>query len=429
MSISARTLLFLPLTLALVHCDSSSAFEECRDTSAEELVAGARRARCPSSVFREEDARSREVAGVVRHGNAAVPSAFVRVEAWAGLPSGATSAVATTLTDSVGVFSALRPVSLRYDLTTIFDHHVLVYRGVAGRYIEPTLHDPTRIGPTWSAPIDVLFDRPIPSGHAVAFFAGGEGTFGTSGDLESGLAIRVKDYSTRATLHAVEYELSGGLAAATAYGSAEVHATAGVSRLVKLTLEPISSFFEPTFTVTAPPGFEPDAVDLYFNFTWASGARLATVPIGTTRKLPIVPNASSTYRVVASHGGAISDTGEVLFDVWRPEATVALPSPPSLELPFEGGELAPGDELHASGEGVFEHVFEPQDGGAALRIVTAEYVTTLPALHSYGQSAQGAYLWTVHSYPTARFVEDLSGSLSRRYRPMAVSPARPIVLR
>ncbi len=437
MSSLARTLLLLFFASTIAGCDSSAEFEDCVFSDDPGATPGSRRASCPSSVFPSEDRRAREVFGVVRRGEDVVPGAIVRAEPSSGLAPGAPSeTAATTITNGVGFFDGLRTTPLRYDLSVKLDREgspdpdLLVYRGLGGRYIEPSIEGPRTFTRAWTSRVDVRLDRAVPAGHSVAFFASGDGVYGVTGDLESGLTVLGRAYALDATLHVVEFETAGGLVKATAYGTAGVPVDAGVVRLVTIALQPIPFFVEPKLTVKAPAGFAPSAIDVRFGFTRTSDALLASIPIGSSRSLPIIPNAGYTYRVTATTDGVVSDSGENGFDVLDPVTEIELPAPPTVTSPLEGETRGAGEMLLVDGEGVFEHVLVPQAGGPTMRIITRQREAVLPDVAVLGSTpAVGPYTWTVRSYPTASFADELGGLDSRRFRPMGVSRSRSILLR
>jgi hypothetical protein len=256
--------------------------------------------------------------------------------------------------------------------------------------------------------------------------------YGVTGDLATGLSVLTNEYTGPAIVHAIAYESAGGLKTAMAYGRAEVIVGGGRTRLVTMELLPIERFGKPQFEVKAPPGFAAAAVDIYLGFSTTSGALYASVPLGQTMTLPLVPGAGYTYRVVAtSAAGAVSDTGESGFDLLREDPIeIELPDVPSVLFPVDGETRGVGDSLLVDGEGVFEHVLTPTEGKTTLRIVTAQRETTLPDLAVLGAApAIGSYTWTVRTFPMARFADDLSGTLARRFRPMGASAPRTLVLR
>lgn len=399
---------------------------------------GARRASCPPSVFPAEDRRAREVFGVVRRGEDLVSGALVRAEPSFDASSGEPNAlVATTVTNEVGFFDGLRTAPLRYDLSIKLDRanasdsDVLVYRGLGWRYLEPSIEGPRTFTRAWTSRVDVRLDKPVPDGCSIAFFASGDGVYGVTGDLASGLTVLGNTYALNATLHVVEFEAAGGFEKATAYGTSVVSVDAGAVRLATFTLQPIAetSFIEPKFVVKAPAGFAPSTIDVTFGFSRTSDALLASIPIGSTKRLPLIPNAGYTYRVTATADGAVSDTGERFFDA-NQLTEIELPAPPIGASPLDGEALGAGETLRAEGEGVFEHVLVPQAGGPTVRIITRQREVTLPDVSVLGAApAVGPYTWTVRGYPTARFPEELAGLDARRYRPMGVSRPRSLVLR
>lgn len=415
-------------------CDRTSEREDCRYVAPSELE-HERSSRCPTSEFPEEPVWAREVAGFVRRGEEPVAGALVRVSPWRGLPTSEASAPASTTTDRAGFYGGLRTTGLRYDLLVLLDAReretsdVLFYRGAGWRFFEPSIEVERRALPAaWSAHLDVELEGAPSPGRAVAFFASGEGVFGVSGDVASGLTVHTRDYSARVTLHALAYDRADGLASASAYATAEVFSEASARRPVKMALAPIAARPFPRFVAAAPTGFVPRTVDVIIGFSRTSDARLATVPLDRATTLPIIPNAGYTYRARAEHEGAISDTGETWFDVYQEEVGIALPRPPVLEAPV--GALERGELLVASGSGVLEHLLEPEEGGGRLRLLGAEGAAELPDLEPLGvPRPAGVYRWRVRSFPTARYVEEISGSDARRYRPMAESAARVIELR
>ncbi len=421
------------VTLALAACDS--VHEDCAPSSNPSAAPGAHRDACPRSEFKAEDLRAREVGGVVRRGEDVVPGAHVRVESSAGFVSGQAAAPASTVTDAVGFFYGLRPVALRYDLFARLDRiggepDVMVFRGLGNRYIEPALEGPRTFARAWSSHIEPRFTRPIPPGHSVAYFASGDGVYAVSGDETRGLTFLTREFELRGVLHAIEYETAGGLEKATAYGRADVVLSATLTRQAAIAFAPIERTAEPKFETFGPPGFAASAVQIRLGFTRTSDAILATIPLGTSRPLPLVPDAGYTYQVVAANGGVVSDTGETIFDPRTPLTTVVLPPPPVVSMPLEGETRKIGETLLVDGDGVFEHVLEPEGAGPSIRIITGQREAVLPDVGVLGvPEALGGYRWTVRSYPSAHFAEELGGLDARRYRPMSTSVPRRIVLR
>lgn len=435
----ASTLVGLLFSAVALGCDSSAELDACPYSDTPEADPGSR-GRCLRSTFAAESVRGREVAGTVWRGEQVVPGALVRITPWDGFPAGESAGVASTTTDAAGFFGGLRPAGLRYDLAVAFGADasgtadVLAYRGVGFRWVEPSIEVAPRAAPrSWSGRFDVQLEAKLPDGQALAFFASGDGVFGVSGEASTGLSVATRDYTARATIHAIAYERGADLSTAKAYGKADVVSDAGVRRIASLRLEPISVFVEPRFVVTAPPGFSPSTIDVVIGYSRTSDARLATVPLGAAARLPVVPNAQYMVHVRAEHGGAVSDSGDVGFDAYAKEIAIDLPRPPTTDSPGAGEALGPGERLVAGGRGVLEHVLVPEGPGASrprLRVIAGDLAAAPPDLEQLGLApARGRYSWTVRSFPSARFAEELTGPAARRFRPMAASPPRIIELR
>ena len=430
MSVLARTLLLLFTTSLLAGCESSSEFDACVHSDDPSGAAGGRHLACPSSVFVAEDLRSREIAGVVRRGEDFVPGAIVRVDPSPDFGGVRSTKTISTITNGVGFFGGLRSVALRYDLSVKLGEDLLFYRSAANRYFEPSLEGPRAFSRVFTSRVDLQLDRAILEGRSVAFFANGEGVLTVSGDAASGLAVLHQEYTNPATIHVVEYETSGGLEKATAYGKVDVVLDPGGVRLASVVLEPVTSFMEPAFSVSAPPGAASPTIEMRLTFSRTSDATLATVPPGTPRKIPVIPNAGYTYRAQAALDGATLHSGEAFFDPNRAVTAIELPAPPLVFSPADGEARGAGEALLVDGEGVFEHVLVPAGGGRTMRIITRRRDAALPDPTLLGAApASGPHTWTVRSFPKVRFAEELSGLDVRRYRAMGVSAPRSIVLR
>ena len=430
MSVLARTLLLLFTTSLLVGCESSWEFDACVFSDDPSGAAGGRRSACPSSVFNPEDARSREIAGVVRRGEDVVPGAIVLVDPSPGFTGVKSTTTLSTITDAVGFFGGLRSVALRYDLSVKLGEDLLFYRSDANRYFEPSLEGPRTFSRVHTSRVDLRLDRAIPDGRSVAFFANGEGVLTVSGDGASSLSVLHQEYTNPAAIHVVEYETSGGFEKATAYGKADVVLDPGGVRLARVVLEPVTTFTEPAFSVSAPPGAADATIEIRLFFSRTSDALVATVPPGAPRKIPVIPNASYTYRAGATVDGATVHSGDAFFDPSRPVTEIELPAPPIVASPAEGEVRGAGETLLVDGKGVFEHVLVPEGGGRTMRIITRQRDAALPDPTSLGAApASGPHSWTVRSFPTVRFAEELSGLDVRRHHPMGVSRSRSIVLR
>ncbi|MDF2692633.1 MAG: hypothetical protein K0S65_1016 [Labilithrix sp.] len=433
MSPLARTLPLLLLAGSVFGCDSSAEHEDCVYSDDPGAAPGSRRDACVPSGFPVEKLRSREIGGLVRRGEDLVAGAVVRVDSSPGFAAGMTAAPAFTVTDSVGYFGGLRTVAFRYDLSIKLDQSgadLLFYQGLAHRYFEPSIEGPRTFARAWASRFDVTFSRPIPDGHSVGFFVSGDGIYSVTGDRASGLVLLAREYSLPATLHAVEYETARGFEGATAYGKLDVMADAGRVGFATVALAPIEKFVEPQFAVTPPPGYTGASIDVFFGYSRTSAGHLASIPFGGSRRLPLVPNAGYTYRVTATSDGAVSDSGEVVFDVTAPLTQVEMPTPPVIVSPLAEETRGVGEPLLVSGEGVFEHVLVPQAGGPSMRILSAQHEVALPdGTPLAAAHATGPYTWTVRSYPKARFVEAIGWLDTRRYQQMGVTAPRSIVLR
>lgn len=420
--------------MLLAGCDRGSEWAECNPDNDPGATPGRRVKQCPTSEFLSEDIWSREVYGRVRRGEELVEGALVQVDRTSGGGPSAPPLPLTTVTDKVGYFSGLRAAPLRYDISARMDDDVIVYRGVGGRYFEPSIDVSARtFARAFTAGVDIAFDRPTPPDHSIAYFASGDEIFAVNGDAEHGLSVLLGKYTKPATLHAVEYETAGGLQKATAYAKADVVVDAGERRFARFAWAPITRFVSTKFIVKAPPGFVVEPVDVLAGVTPTSDARLVSVPNNTALPYPVIPNMYYSFHARATRAdGAVTDSGESVLNIDLPEVEASLEaSLPTSISPAEGETRGPGDVFVASGEkGVFEHLLVSQTSGPTVRMVTRSTDTILPDVTALGAAAAaGPYTWTVRAFPTAKVIEDLSGLRPRRYRPMTVSAPRTITLR
>ncbi len=431
---TALSLLFLSLSSTLAGCDSSEANDGCVDPSAPGVVPGTDPSQCPKSVFGKEDFRSREVAGIVYRGLDGVPGAAVRLEGWA--PLNPTWPRSDTVTDVVGFYGTLRSAPLRYDLSITYPvraggrQDVLVYRGAKSRYLEPSIEvSPRGIPRSWAGKIDLRLDAPIPNHHSLVFFASGEGVFGVTGEIATGLMVRTRDFVSPATIHVVEIDSAKGLAGAVAYGKVDVVSDVSTERFAQVRLEPLTATAEPTFAADLPAGFVPGTIEVRIGYSQTSDAVLVSIPVGTKIRFPVIPNAGYTYQLRARRGEEVSDSGEVGFDIFG-STTITMPAPPTAIEPADGALLAPGAPLVAEGEGLHEHVLVPLIEGPAIRVVTRGRDTVLPDVAVLGaRPAAGPYTWSVRRFPKLRFVDELSGIYARRYVAVGTSAPRRVELR
>lgn len=389
----------------------------------------------PSSTFPAQDFRAHDVFGILRRGEDGVQGAAVHVG-----PSSAPDTFTTSVaTDAVGFYRATGAISWLYDLSFVLPGgsdgrtDVFVVRSLASRYYEPQFELSGRVLPrAWTGHVQVHLEKPLETGHTLLFLASGDGVYGVTGDLENGLDVHTSRYEQSANIRAVEYDPAKGLVSASAYGKADVIVAGSRPASVTLHLDPFTDSAEPGFTIDLPPGFVPGSVDIRFNSSRTSDALMISIPWGQAAKLPVVPDQGYTYQLRAMRAdGAVSDSGEQNFDVRSKDTHISLPAPPDVFLPADGATIEKGQTISAVGTGVIEHLFEPQAPGApSLRIVGTSRDTTLPDLTALAvDKGIGPYTWTVRRFPNVPAVENLSGTDARRYRPMAISAPRALVLR
>lgn len=423
------TLGLLLLLSTAVACDTAGEHEGCAD--------GTDPSACARSTFPAQDTKARDVSGIVRRGEDGVPAALVRVApAVNSIDTG--SFTTTVSTDAVGLYRARGRVSSLYDLSFVLPGgpdgrpDVMVFRGVAYRYFEPQLDVSGRSLPrSWAGHVNVHLDAPLAEGHTLLFLAFGDGVYGVTGDLQTGLDVHTARFEQNATIRAVEYDAAKGLISASAYGHADVISDAGTAAAVTLHLDPITETKTPVFTIDLPPGFVPGAVDIRLGSSRTSDALLVSIPWGQSMAVPIVPEQGYTYHLRATRAdGAISDSGETNFDLAK-TTLISLPAPPEPLLPEAGSTVTGGDPLSALGTGILEYVFEPQTAGAPpMHVVGTSAQTVIPDLRALAvEKVVGDYTWTVRRFPTMTAVENMWGADARRYRPVAISAPRSFSLR
>jgi hypothetical protein len=427
--IGGATLAILLLS-AVVACDTAGENEGCDD--------GTDPSKCPRSIYSIQDPNAYNALGVVRRGEDGVAGARVTIAPAAVVAPTSSTFTGTVTTNAIGFYLLQGPVAWLYDLSFVLPGgqdgrtDVFVLRDVAYRYFEPQLDVSARALPrSWTGHVQVQLDTPLAEGHTLLFLAAGDGVFGVTGDLAKGLDVYTSRFEQTANIRAVEYDAAKGLTSATAYGKGDVISSASRAAILSLHLDPIKESAAPTFTIDLPPGFVPGAVDVRFNSSRTSDALLASLPWGQTATLPIIPDQSYTYRVRATRAdGAVSDSGEQNFDL-RKETPISLPAPPELVVPAEGATVEAGQTVSAVGSGILEHLFEPATAGApALRMVGTSMDTTLPDLKALAvENGTGNYTWTVRRFSTMTAVENMWGADARRYRPVAISAPRAVILR
>ncbi len=415
---------------ALSACESPQ-YPACSYADDPTLAVGTRTDACPASTFRNHDSRWPDVRGLVRQGDEGIPNAIVYIEpsgvsAYAGDPS-----IRTTTNDS-GVYGPLFNVPFQYDMTVNVDRHVMVFRGLATPYFEPSLEtDPSYPARLYRARVSLQTEAPIPDDHALALFASGTDVIGVEGDLASGLFVLTKTYDAKATLHALEYVKGEELSSAVAYGQVEVATSAGMLRVASLELDGNLLTSEPKFSVMAPDDFDGEIeIELLAAYTGTSFRRLTRARPGVPVKIPLFP-AAYEYRAWAIRkDGARSDSNRVSFDPSAPETKIELPAPPSVEVPLDGASIEGTASFEATGEGVLEHLLVPEGRGPTVHVITTDRQTMLPSFEAVGANRPtGTWTWRIRSFPKLKSTRELGGSVSRRYVPFGTSAPRTITFR
>lgn len=418
------------LISAVVACDTAGEHAGCAD--------GTDPSQCARSTFAAQNIHAADVSGIVRRGEDGVVGAQIHV-APALSPLGPNTVTGDGITDERGFYSLRGDLPPLYDLTAILPggvggrKDVLVYRNILTRYFEPQLEVPGEpVQRSWTAHVAVTLDAPIAAGHTLLFLAAGDGVFGVTGDLASGLDVHTANFSAKANIRAIEYDPAKGVISATAYGKGDVYTKASAPAALQLHLDPLTGEPSvPQFQVTGPPGFVGRSITLRIEASRTSGAVFVTYPFGETVTLPSIPDHAYLYEIRAvDPSGAISDSGSIIFNSFV-TTSVNLPSPPTVYGPDPGASVTGGDVLDAGGPGSLEHVLEPKTPGApGIRVIAAGAETTLPSLASLGiANATGNYTWTVRSYPTITQADNVGGFEPRRYKPFTVSAPRTLVLR
>lgn len=426
----ARALVVVsPLLLA---CDSRD-HEQCSFVEDPAVTSGARQGKCQPSVVNIDYKNWREVSGIVRRGESGVAGALVRVEPSEGFLGEAKARVSSTLTDAAGFFGPMPGAALRYDISFRADQDVLIYRGATTRFIQPAFDASGASSSTssrsWVGRLDVQLDAPLADSETITFFASGN-AIDVVGDLDRGISLIGSEYTFPATLHAVVHDKNGDLSTAKAYGKVDVVAKADSPALARLAFKSIEESKETKVTVAAPPGYTAQAAEILVGYSRTSYRVLTTIPIGVTKRLPVIPNHGYyAYRVRAFlPDGAVSDSGEKFFDLFSSENKIELPRAPVAEKPTEGAVLASSDRLEARGQGIFEHILVPKKGGGTIQLVTSGAEAALPDLTTLGASPpKGEYSWRVRCYPDVRFVDGLGGADARRFPAVGTSAPRSVV--
>jgi hypothetical protein len=405
----------------LTSCNGGSAYDACVHST--DPTTGTRLNKCPPSTFETGNFPWRTLNGIVWRGDNGVSGAVVNISSThAGPP-------VSTISGANGFFGPVDDVALRYDVTTRVDKDVLTMRGLAVRYLQPSIDLDTRsLAQAWQKRLDLRLAAPVPSNHAVAFFASGGTVYGVTGDLEHGVSIIDPAYSGPATIHAVEYEKDKDLGTAVGYGKVDVFANAAETKLVTLAIAPIEKYQTVTIGGAPPPGFPAGDVEIIVNFSRSSVTHLTTTPNGVAKRVPVIPNVSSySYRIrTSAPDGTVSDTGEVFLDLFAAGETKASLYPaPVPDAPDDGARVGGDVHLVADGTGVLEHVLVSEADGSTIHVIAMDREVTLPDFAAVGAPLpKGRYAWSVRSFPKVTFVDTLSGIDARRYAPVGISKPR-----
>jgi hypothetical protein len=408
-------------------CDKSDAFPDC--TVPSDPSATRRIDACPSSFFDTTTIPAwRDVSGQVWRGEIGVEGAVVRVSP---VVAPAPAALVAT-TGPEGFFGPVHDVDLRYDVTVRAAPDILRLQGLTLRNVAPAFDGPHDRAAGYSKILLPQIDPPVAADHTIAFYATGTTAFGIAGDLEHGLTLVDSAYEASATIHAVEYVRGKDFLSATAYGNAQIVATAAAPELVSIHLAPVTTYIEHTLDVT-PPGGSKTSAELLLVFSRSSLARSANAPLGTKIQLPILPGSTAgfAYHIVATApDGTVLDSAEKFISS-DPVENVSLSKAPELVAPADGASIDATATLSVSGSGLFVHAFRPSDGSAGtIRVVTSNATTTLPDFAAVGAAPpKGAYVWTVRAFPGLTFPENFTGIDAGRYDASATSKPRTVVLR
>jgi hypothetical protein len=391
-----RTLALFLVGVFVIACDSSNDYEACRYSAAFD---DPRSARCPGSIFPNDEERSREILGFVYRGDAAAANATVRMDPRRPAGSSGPSYVPLTTVSDSGGFYRIKNVPFAYDLTVRVENDVLAYRDLSSRYFEPTLAEPA-LPRTWTSDVDVVILPPPRPGHVVTFVGSGDAIIAVNGDAGKGAVVAMREYTTVATIHAIEHPEGSLLDGATSYGRVDVNVIAGRRASAEVHLAPIDRFDEMTFKAPLPRGFALDgAIGIYIDFGPRTNlVQFAAVSPNVVVKLPVFSSPNGAYVSARAHRkGAVSETG--LYPMPSRAGTIDLPfpEPPTLEAAGSGTDF-----VAAVGSGVIEHVLRPVKGtsGPTLHVITKEREGRLPDLEAFGlPRATGRWVWTARDFP------------------------------
>ena len=408
----------------------------------------------PVSVFATEGPYARQILGRVLRGTEVVVGANVRIvpvgdlAASAGLDA-ASNPGQQTSSDLGGKYYIPNGPAF-YDLSIRKDREVVVFRSLTNRYFEPSFGVAVPLR-GFAARVAPSTSPPVAPGNAVAYFVSGVEARAVSAEGSS-LVATFRNFTSRVSLHAVEYVASEGLVAARRWGVADVPLTdgGGASAVVATNAIPLAAAAggagdtnQLTIDAVPPPGFTVSSIDLVMDLGLRTSAQTIARPAnGAPFRLDIVRSARYFVRAVARRGEAISDSGLQFINPFVARTTVLLPRVVK-ESAFDAsaGFTAVADDTiceitptfgtdNPACRSVVEHVLVPASpAGTSLRVLTTDRATALPDVTSLGVPApRGKYAWTVLQYPTVQRVDGLSGEDARAVASFSTTAPRFIDL-
>lgn len=333
----------------------------------------------------------------------------------------------STFTSPNGGYQFLN-APLRYDLTFARGTEVIAFRELAFRYVELSIGETST--PRAFRAKTRLVPQPAPKpGHAIAYFAKGTDVTAFRADPSRAEGeIEFRQFTTTATVFAVEYDAAKGIGFASSWGGIDLSLSANAVVDANVGLVPLNDPPK-TFTVEteAPPGFTVDSVEVVVDFGVPQSAEVvAKVKSGATVTYNPIPFSRPLARARATRGdGAVSTSLATFVDPTPGRLLLKLPDAPSIvETPASAGGT-----VRASGKGVHEHILVPASGtGTSLRIVLAEGSSVLPDVTRLGLPApSGRYLWTVARWSDLDVPDQLAGREVRQILANARTAPREIV--
>jgi hypothetical protein len=435
--ISCVALAFAASSVALVACDS-----------AEEQT--------PASTFPDPAQNAWQLIGHVRAGTEPVEGALARVDPSPGFPADPQLLAAgdndprfarTTVSDAAGGYRCQFSPFV-YDLSLAHDRDLYVFHDLVPRAFDPPFAVEAPIT-GFKARVLPTTNPPARAGNATVYFVSGDDArtivpvTGSSGALDA----TFRHFDSAITLHAVEYVVASGPAAAVAEGKLDVRVRDGIVVTPVIAMTPIVATAAAIFEATPPPGYvlEPLAMEMDLGLRTSAVPLLTHIVLGQVLNFGVATDARYFVRARATKGDAVSDSGRYRVNPFDKNPLV-LPPPVSSEAPIDDeaipmgegtttsapAEIAVGGTLAARlTTGILEHALTPESGtGTIIHVVTGERTTTLPDAGALGLAPPtGRYLWTVQSFPTLLFTDRLSGEDGRVTPPSWKSAPRVIVVR